>query len=481
MDFSSLTILCIGDIMLDRFIYGNVQRISPEAPVPILHLKDQKEMLGGVGNVANNILSLNGKTILIGLVGQDDYAAKIINLIQQKNIAEHSLISSTYRPTICKSRFIAANQQIIRADEESLIPLHPEEITQLIKTIDQNITRAQAIIISDYGKGVCHPDIINFTIKKAKSHHLPIFVDPKSKDFSIYKYATCITPNIAEASQAVQKPLKNDVDFEEAGKQLLNITQGQAILITRSEKGMTLIEKNNPPQHIPSRAREVFDVSGAGDTVIATLALGVASGLNLTKAMHIANAAAGVVIAKAGTSTATITEVQNELKAQAAEEIFPVLTPELTSLHDLLIEIQKWRKQDQIIGFTNGCFDILHTGHVSLLQTARSHCDRLIVALNSDASIKRLKGNKRPINSLVERAKIIAALRYVDAVIAFEEDTPLTLIQHLKPDILIKGADYIDKEVVGRKIVEENKGKVILADLQKGFSTTNIIDKIKHL
>lgn len=481
MDFSALTILCIGDIMLDRFIYGEVQRISPEAPVPILHLNRQKEMLGGMGNVANNILSLNGKAILVGLVGKDEYASKIKNIMHSKQIPEDSIVSSSYRPTIGKSRFIAANQQIIRADEESLIPLHSEEITLLLENIKKNIPLAQAIILSDYGKGVCHPEIIQYVIQAAKQYHLPVFVDPKSKDFSLYKYATCVTPNIAEASQAVQMSLKTDADFEKAGQELLNITQGQAILITRSEKGMTLVEKNKTTQHIPSRAREVFDVSGAGDTVIAALTLGVASGLSIEKSMHIANAAAGVVIGKAGTSTATVAEVQNELKAQSLKEAFPVITPELISLNDLILQLNQWKKQGLIIGFTNGCFDILHTGHLSLLQSARTHCDRLIVALNSDASIQRLKGSQRPVNSLNERAKLIAAIRYVDAVIAFDEDTPLNLIQQIKPHILIKGADYYGKEVVGQDIVEHYNGKVILAELQKGFSTTALIDKIKHL
>ena len=481
MDFSALTILCIGDIMLDRFIYGNVQRISPEAPVPVLHLNSQKEMLGGVGNVANNILSLNGKAVLVGLVGNDEYALKIKKIMRSKYIPEDSIISSPYRPTICKSRFIAANQQIIRADEESLIPLHSEEITLLIENIEKNIPSVQAVIISDYGKGVCHPEIIQFITQRAKHYSLPVFVDPKSRDFSLYRHATCITPNIAEASQAVQMSLKTDTDFEKAGQELLDITQGQAILITRSEKGMTLVEKNRNIQHIPSRAREVFDVSGAGDTVIATLALGVASGLCIRESMHIANAAAGVVIGKAGTSTATIAEVQNELKAQSSEETFPLVTPELISLNDLTLQVNKWKKQGLTIGFTNGCFDILHTGHISLLQSARTQCDRLIVALNSDTSIQRLKGPKRPINPLKERARLISAIRYVDAVVAFDDDTPLNLIQHIKPDILIKGADYIGKEVVGQNIVEQYNGKVILTELQKGFSTTNIIDKIKHL
>lgn len=466
--------------MLDRFIYGDVQRISPEAPVPVLHLNNQKEMLGGVGNVANNILSLEGKAILIGLVGQDDYATRIRRLIQDKNIPDHTIISSAHRPTICKSRFIAANQQIIRADRESLVPLHPDEIRQLITAIDNTITQAQAIIISDYGKGVCHPEVVRFIIKKARQQNLPVFVDPKSRDFSLYKHATCITPNIIEASQAVQRPLKTDKDFEIAGQELLNITQAQAILITRSEKGMTLVEKNAPPQHFPSRAREVFDVSGAGDTVIASLTLGVTSGLSLAESIHIANAAAGVVIAKAGTSTATIAEIQQELQAQDSGETSSILTPELLSLDTLTLQVRKWRQQGYKIGFTNGCFDILHSGHVSLLKTARSHCDRLVVALNSDHSIQRLKGPDRPINPLPERAKLIGALRYVDAIIAFEEDTPLTLIHHLLPDVLIKGADYLGKEIVGSTVVEQNNGKVILADLKEGFSTTSLINKLKR-
>ncbi|CAI3942291.1 ADP-heptose synthase [Commensalibacter communis] len=478
MDFSKVTILCIGDVMLDRFIYGSVQRISPEAPVPVLQLNDKKEMLGGAGNVTNNILSLGGKAILIGLIGQDEYAVNIKNLTQAQNITDHYLVKSQYRPTICKSRFIAANQQVIRADEESLIPLHHEEVSQLLRSIDEAISKVSAIIISDYGKGVCHPIVMKHTMQQAKLHHIPVFVDPKSSDFSLYQYATCVTPNTKEASTAVQHPLNNDQDFEQAGEALLNATQGQAILITRSEKGMTLIERGKPATTIPSRAREVFDVSGAGDTVIATLTLAYAAGYDLTEAMHIANAAAGVVVAKAGTSTTTIAEVLNELKAQDPRSFSETISPSLLHPDQLLEQVKLWKKQKLVVGFTNGCFDIIHPGHIALLKNARAQCDRLIVALNTDRSIKALKGEQRPINDLTSRSQVMAAIRYVDAVVAFDEDTPFNLIHLFKPEILVKGADYQNKEVVGRDIVEQNGGKVILAELQEGFSTTNIIDKI---
>ncbi|MDI2091171.1 D-glycero-beta-D-manno-heptose-7-phosphate kinase [Commensalibacter oyaizuii] len=478
MDFSNITVLCLGDVMLDRFIYANVQRISPEAPVPVLQLNNKKEMLGGAGNVTSNILSLGGKSILIGLVGHDEYASTIHALMRKKNITSDFLVQSRYRPTICKSRFIAANQQVIRADEESLLPLTHEEITGIKHSIDKAIPLTNAVIISDYGKGVCHPEILEHIIQLAKNCDIPVFVDPKSSDFSLYQYATCVTPNIKEASEAVKHPLENDEDFAQAGQTLLDITKGQAILITRSEKGMTLVEHGKTVETIPSRAREVFDVSGAGDTVIATLTLSYAAGYTLSEAMHIANAAAGVVVAKAGTSTATIAEVLTELQAQKNNNLPELMAPHLISLSDLQQQVQKWKKQGLTVGFTNGCFDIIHPGHVSLLKFAREHCDRLVVALNTDRSIQALKGSQRPINILESRASVIAALRYVDAVIAFDEDTPLTLISHLKPNILIKGGDYLHKDVVGKDIVEQNGGKVILADLQEGFSTTNIIDKI---
>lgn len=480
MDFSKITILCIGDVMLDRFIYGNVQRISPEAPVPVLQLNDKKEMLGGAGNVTNNILSLGGQAILIGLIGQDGYADGLKNLAQQKNITDRYLVRSSHRPTICKSRFIAANQQVIRADEESLAPLHHDEISQLLQSIDLAIDKVNAIVISDYGKGVCHPIVIKHTMQQAKLHNIPVFVDPKSSDFSLYQYATCVTPNTKEASAAVQHTLENDHDFEQAGEALLNATQGQAILITRSEKGMTLVERGKPVTTIPSRAREVFDVSGAGDTVIATLTLAYAAGYSLSEAMHIANAAAGVVVAKAGTSTTSIAEVLNELKAQDPRSFSETISPTLLHPEQLLEQVKHWKQQKLTVGFTNGCFDIIHPGHVMLLKQAREKCDRLIVALNTDRSIKALKGEQRPINNLQSRSQVMAALRYVDAVVAFDEDTPFNLINLFKPDILVKGADYQNKEVVGRDIVELNGGKVILANLQEGFSTTNIIDKISN-
>ncbi|CAK7192840.1 Bifunctional protein HldE [Commensalibacter sp. Nvir] len=479
MNFSHITILCIGDIMLDRYIYAQVQRISPEAPVPILKLTHTKEMVGGAGNVTNNILSLGGKVIIVGLVGEDSNAEKIKTLMEKQRISTHHLISSSQRPTICKSRFIAASQQVIRADEENLIALNQQEIKKILVHIDQTISLANAVIVSDYNKGMCHPTVIHYIIKKAKELDIPVFVDPKSKDFSLYKYATCITPNLKEAMAVIQRPLVIEKDFEQAGQQLLKITQGQAVLITRSEKGMTLIERDKPAMTIPSRAREIYDVSGAGDTVIAALSLSYASGYSFTEAVHIANAAAGVVVGKAGTSTATIKEVIAELQAQQEHSVHTVLSPELFSLNEVIEQINTWRNQNLKIGFTNGCFDILHPGHVDLLKIARDHCDRLIVALNTDKSVQLLKSAKRPINTLSNRAQIIAAVRYVDCVVSFDEETPFNLIAALKPDVLIKGADYFGKKVIGREIVEKNGGKVILADLKKGFSTTSIIDKIK--
>lgn len=480
MDFSNITILCIGDVMLDRFYYGDVERISPEAPVPVLRLNHTKEMLGGAGNVTNNILSLGGKPILIGLLGEDNYAAVICDLLNKKEVDSKYLVCSNKRPTICKSRFIAANQQVIRADHESQRPIHDEEIKRLIKSIDQALPHANAIVLSDYGKGVCCDAVVRHTINKARDAGIPIFVDPKSNDFSHYQYATCITPNLKEASEAVGRPLKSDEEIEIAAKELLNITQGEAILITRSEKGMTLVERDKPTKTIPSRAREIFDVSGAGDTVIATLSLGVASGLSISESMQLANAAAGVVVAKIGTATASLSEVLAELEAQFIDDASDVIKPNILTHDQIYNQVTQWKKRKLVVGFTNGCFDILHPGHVTLLKNAKLHCDKLIVALNTDQSIRRLKGKERPINNLNARAQIIAALRYVDAVTAFDEDTPLKLVEALRPNVLIKGGDYQGKEVVGSEIVQKEGGRVILADLQIGFSTTNMIERIRQ-
>ncbi|MBB2202049.1 D-glycero-beta-D-manno-heptose-7-phosphate kinase [Gluconacetobacter tumulisoli] len=482
MDFSSITVLCIGDVMLDRFVYGEMERISPEAPVPVLRLGRTREMPGGVGNVANNILSLGGRAILIGLVGRDAPGAALRTLLGARPGLTDALVDTDARPTICKTRFIAANQQVIRADEESRLPVQDAETRALIAAIDAHVDAARIVVLSDYAKGACAEPVVRHVIARARARSIPVFVDPKSRDFSRYRGAACITPNARELAQATGLPVDSDAEIEQAARAAMIQADAGAILATRSEKGMALVERTGTGpagtvQTVPARAREVFDVSGAGDTVIATLALAAASGMTLAQAMHVANAAAGVVVGKLGTATADIAEVLAELDAQDHAHVAGA--PGLLSRDQAADQVARWKAQGLRVGFTNGCFDILHPGHVGLLAAARAGCDRLVVALNTDASVARLKGPDRPVNTLRDRATVMMGIRHVDAVVAFDEDTPLNLIRLLLPDVLVKGADYAPDQVVGADVVQAAGGRLLLARLEDGQSTTRTLGRIR--
>ena len=476
MDFSAQTVLAIGDLMLDRFVEGEIERISPEAPVPILRLKRTREMPGGVGNVACNIASLGATATLIGLVGHDDAAAALTRAVTAAGRIRPVLVPTTRRPTICKTRFIASRQQVVRTDEESRLPLAQDEEEALLAAISAHLPAADAVILSDYGKGTLSRRVIAHAIALAASHARPVFVDPKTDDFSRYDGATCITPNRKELAAAVRAELDDEASIVAACRQLLGRVRADAILATRSEKGMILVERSGEVASISARAREVFDVSGAGDTVIATLAVAHASGRNLQQSMRIANAAAGVVVSKLGTATANIAEVMHEL-GETAQESQDSNQGALQSLDRAAALVAHWKEQGLSVGFTNGCFDILHAGHVSLLAAARSRCDRLVVGLNTDASVARLKGPNRPVNTLPNRAAVLAALRHVDCVVGFDDDTPLSLIERLQPVLLVKGADYTVDQVVGASIVQNAGGRVLLIDLIPNQSTTNTIRK----
>jgi D-beta-D-heptose 7-phosphate kinase/D-beta-D-heptose 1-phosphate adenosyltransferase len=477
VDFSAVSILCVGDIMLDRYVYGDMERISPEAPVPVLRLTRTEEMLGGVGNVANNIAALGGTAILVGLVGRDPPALGLDDIVHENPRIVPAFVESNARPTVCKTRFIAARQQVVRADEESSRPITPQEESDLLAEIDERMPTANAVILSDYGKGVVSDGVIHHVMQKAKAMHIPVFVDPKSQDFSRYNGATCITPNAKEMSLAAGMPVVTEEDVLVAVKKVLSTADAAAILVTRSEKGMMLVEASGASHLVPSRAREVWDVSGAGDTVIATLALAFSAGRTLVQAMHIANAAAGVVVSKLGTATADMAEVMHELDAQDHERA-GLTAPGVQSLARIKALVDGWKAQGLRVGMTNGCFDIIHSGHVASLANARAACDRLIVALNADASISRIKGPTRPVNTLENRARVMAALRYVDGVLGFEEDTPIEIIRALVPDVLIKGADWAADDVVGGDIVRAAGGKVVLTPIVAGQSTTGTIEKI---
>ncbi len=475
MDFAAVTVLCVGDVMLDRYMHGDVNRISPEAPIPVMRLTQSKEMLGGAGNVANNIAALRGNAVLVSLVGRDDRGETVRRLISQTPGITAALVETDSRPTLCKTRFIAGGQQVVRADEESLLAIQPAEEEALIGMVEAHIGSVHAVLLSDYGKAVLSPRVLASAIAAARARRIPIFTDPKGDDFTRYRGVTCITPNLKELAQASKLPVTTEAEVVTAAQRVMAAAEADAILVTRSELGMMLVPAEGRTVSLPARAREVFDVSGAGDTVIATLALGHASGMSLVEAMSAANAAAGVVVSKSGTATVTVAEVLHELEEQdlAAGVDMPGLVHEIRA--GTLVE--RWKHLGLKVGFTNGCFDILHPGHVSLLKAARAECDRLIVAVNTDASVRRLKGPTRPVNDLQSRAQVLAALRYVDCVIGFDEETPINLIRKILPDVLIKGSDYTIEKVVGADVVQAAGGRVFLASFVPGQSTTQIISR----
>ncbi|MBO1327014.1 D-glycero-beta-D-manno-heptose-7-phosphate kinase [Acetobacter suratthaniensis] len=479
MDFSAITVLCVGDVMLDRFLYGRMERISPEAPVPVLLLDNRREMPGGAGNVASNILSLGGRAVLVGLTGQDEAGATLRAALANRERLCDATCVSPVRPTICKTRFIAAHQQVVRVDEESRTALETHEAEKLCAAISAHMAQVQAVVVSDYGKGVCAPAVLEHLFAQARHLGVPVFVDPKSTDYSLYRGAACITPNARELAAASALPVESEAQVETAARTVMELAEAQAILATRSEKGMMLVRRNGPALSVPARAREVFDVSGAGDTVIATMALAVGAGMSFEQAMRVANAAAGVVVGKLGTATADIGEVLRELDDQDASGEGEETMAPLLSLEAMRGQVDRWRARGLKVGFTNGCFDILHPGHVSLLAQARAACDRLVVALNTDASVRRLKGETRPVNTLEARATVMGALRMVDAVVAFDADTPLETIRALMPDVLVKGADYTAETVVGADLVLGAGGRLVLADLRQGHSTTAIIGRAR--
>ena len=476
MDFSGTTILCLGDIMLDRFAYCGIERISPEAPVPVLLLGRVESMLGGAGNVARNIAALGGNAILMGLLGDDAAGAEVRAALAATPRLVDAHVSSPSRQTTCKTRYLAAHQQIVRVDEEHIHELELAEEQQLIAAIGKALPGVDAVILSDYGKGVLDTAIVEFVIRQARGRGIPVFVDPKSDDFRQYKGATCITPNQAELALAARLRTGTEREVVAAAKRVLKQADAAAILVTRSDKGMILVEASGAVTVASAQAREVFDVTGAGDTVIAVLALAHASGCGLPEAMRLANTAAGIVVSKLGTATVELDELMLELARD--ERTSP--HGKLYSIGEAETLVRQWKGRGLSVGFTNGIFDILHPGHVALLAAARAQCDRLIVALNSDVSTRRLKGPDRPVNALPNRAAVIAALESVDAVTSFDDDTPLDLIVRLRPDVLIKGADYTFETTVGAAEVTAAGGRVALIDLVEGHSTTATIGRLRR-
>ncbi|WP_375373060.1 D-glycero-beta-D-manno-heptose-7-phosphate kinase [Roseomonas sp. KE2513] len=480
MDFRGQRILCLGDVMLDRFQYGRIDRISPEAPVPVVRVVDSRAMLGGAGNVARNIVSLGGEAVLVGLVGEDAAGREVASLIAASPGLVDANVRSAARPTIAKTRIIAGHQHVVRLDEEVTEGVSAADAAAARARVSEMLPGCRALVISDYAKGLLSAEVVGHAIAEARKLGLPVLVDPKRDDFAFYRGATVLTPNLRELRAAARRPVETDEEVAEAARALMLEAEAGAILVTRSEKGMLLVEAGGGAQAVPAHAREVFDVSGAGDTVIAVVALAVAAGQALPRAMRIANAAAGVVVGKLGTATLDIAELAAAVEADAGEDA-EVAGKVVASAGQALSVVEGWRRRGLEVGFTNGCFDILHRGHVTMLQAARAKCDRLVVALNTDESVARLKGPGRPVNALEDRQAVIAALQSVDLVLSFAEDTPLDLITRLGPDVLFKGADYTEDQVVGGEVVRARGGRVALIDLVPGRSTTNIIARSRAM
>ena len=464
--FSNVHVLVVGDVMLDTYWRGDTSRVSPEAPVQIVQVKQNENRAGGAANVALNVASLGAKATIMGFVG-DDSAGKTLQNILSKHLIECEFSYVPNLPTINKLRVISHNQQLIRLDFEELFA--KIDFSDFLERYKSNINKADVVVLSDYGKGTLANS--RELIKIARKAGVPVLVDPKNVDFSCYEQATIVTPNLQEFRAVVGK-CNGDDELAKKALELIKKHDFEALIVTKSAEGMSLITKSGEAMHIPTRAREVFDVTGAGDTAIAVLATSYAANKNFAESMVLANAAAGVVVRKLGTSTISVAELRRAMQRQQ-DPWAAILTEE-----ELLQQIKDAREHGEKIVMTNGCFDILHSGHVIYLEKAKALGHRLVMAVNDDASVKRLKGASRPINSLDQRMLVLAALRSVDWVVPFSEDTPERLIMAVTPDILAKGGDYKVNEIAGSEYVINSGGAVKIIPFEEGFSTTRMIERI---
>jgi D-beta-D-heptose 7-phosphate kinase/D-beta-D-heptose 1-phosphate adenosyltransferase len=467
-------VLCIGDVMLDKFVYGDVERISPEAPIPVFNIKADKLMLGGAGNVACNLAGLGAKTQFITVIGNDPAGNDVKNLVAIIPNTKSTLIIEKQRRTSIKTRFIAGGQQMMRTDDETIAPITKDTKQKIIKHVKSIINNCTTLILSDYGKGVLTPEMTKELIRLAKKAGIPIVVDPQGNSYEQYKGASIVTPNRKELSLATSMPTNNDDQIIAAARKIISKNKIGSVLATRSSDGMTLID-HKKSDTFRAEAREVFDVSGAGDTVVATIGASLSAGIDLSQAVRLANISAGVVVAKAGTAVAYATDIIELLEERELNN----KDIKILNTKSVLNRAKFWRSQNLKIGFTNGCFDLLHPGHIATINTAKAACDKLIVGLNNDASIRRLKGEQRPIQPEKVRAQILTALKNVDAVVVFSDNNPIKIIEALKPDIFIKGADYKINKIPEARIVKAYGGKILLAKLAGGHSTTATIARLK--
>jgi D-beta-D-heptose 7-phosphate kinase/D-beta-D-heptose 1-phosphate adenosyltransferase len=474
-DLAAQTVLCVGDLMLDEFVYGEVSRISPEAPTPVIAVRRAELMIGGAGNVARNLVSLGTSCIFVGVVGDDDAGRALADALAAQPRIEFNLVIDAARQTTRKVRFVSEHfsTHLLRADWEVAAPIDAASEDELIGRVVEALPRAGAVVLSDYAKGALTLRVIRAVIDAANKLGKPVVVDPKGRDYSIYRGATLITPNRQELADATHEPAQTDDEIADAAAALRDALDADAVLVTRSEAGMTLVNEGGAV-HVPAYPVRVRDVSGAGDTVVAVLAAMLALDADFESAMRAANAAAAVVVGKRGTASVSVAELRSRILPAAT------LAPEEKIVFDwgqLDEHLAEWRRQGLRVGFTNGCFDLLHPGHIKLLAGARAACDRLVVGLNGDASVTRIKGPGRPVQPVEARAELLAALEAVDLVVVFDEDTPEKLIAHVKPTVLVKGGDYSREEVVGREIVEALGGEVILIELVPGHSTSAMVER----
>jgi D-beta-D-heptose 7-phosphate kinase/D-beta-D-heptose 1-phosphate adenosyltransferase len=467
--FHQARLLVIGDVMLDRYWEGDCNRISPEAPVPVVRVTEQHDRPGGAGNVAVNLTALEAQCVLAGAVGHDLAADQLESSIAERGVATE-LIRLPELSTIVKQRITSLHQQLVRFDIEQERPM-PAPKAAFDAMLARQLPNTQVMILSDYAKGtLAHcPELI----AQAKRCHIPILVDPKGTDYSIYRGATLITPNKREFEAAFGH-FDSEAEMVAKAQAALIQFDWEAMLITRSAEGMSLVQRGESPIHLPAHAREVFDVTGAGDTVIAVMALSMAVGASLADAMYLANIAASLVVAQLGAATISVAQLRRAVNMHLGRSE-GILTPS-----DLLLAVQDAKAHGERIVMTNGCFDILHVGHVTYLEEARALGDRLIIAVNSDASVKRLKGPTRPINSADSRMKVLMGLRAVDWVVEFDEDTPRELITKIAPDILVKGGDYEVHQIAGASEVLAKGGDVKILPFVPGFSTSAVLNKVNE-
>lgn len=488
-------ILVAGDIMLDRFVTGSVERISPESPVPVLTIHKESRMLGGAGNVVSNLAGLGVVPVLLAAVGDDPEGQAVRALAQSLKAQTQGLLVAADRPTTVKTRFLAGHQQLLRADFERIAPLEESAQGELLACARQAMAHVQSVILSDYGKGVLSDRVLRGIIDLARAAGVPVIVDPKGRDYGRYAGATVATPNRRELSEAADGASVDDDDsVVRAAEAVLERSGVEAMIATRSQDGLSVVRRRAagrdgaPPLHLRAQAREVFDVSGAGDTVVAVVGAALACGADLEHAAFLANLAGGIVVGKVGTAPIRAVELAAALdEAHGAPQTDPAADKArgapVMDREQAAEEIRRWQARGLKVGFTNGCFDILHPGHVGLLVAARAQCDRLVVALNADSSVRRLKGPDRPVNTQDNRAKVIGALGAVDLVVFFgedrdEQDTPLALLHALRPDVLFKGGDYTPDRIVGADFMRSCGGAVIVLPFAQGHSTTGIVRKI---